>query len=66
MKRNNEKLIYIRLLHELQKNNKLYYEKSSPIISDKEYDNLKKKKLELEKKKQIFNTKQLTISFCRI
>ena len=35
---------------EFKKNNKLYYEKSSPKISDKDFDKLKKEILDLEKK----------------
>ena len=35
---------------EFKKNNKLYYEKSSPKISDKDFDKLKKDILDLEKK----------------
>ena len=37
-------------LKELNKHNKLYYNKSKPIISDSEYDNLKLDILNLEKK----------------
>ncbi|MBD1145995.1 NAD-dependent DNA ligase LigA, partial [Pelagibacterales bacterium SAG-MED34] len=35
---------------ELKKHNKLYFENSSPVISDKDYDQLKKDILNLEKK----------------
>ena len=34
----------------IRKHNKFYYENSSPVISDSEYDKLKKKVLNLEKK----------------
>ena len=34
---------YNKLIKEIEKHNKLYYEKSSPKISDRDYDNLKKK-----------------------
>ena len=40
---------YIKKINELKKHNKLYFENSSPIISDKEYDQIKKEILNLEK-----------------
>ncbi len=46
----NIKLNYLRKIDEFKKHNKLYYENSSPKISDKEFDKLKKEILELEKK----------------
>ena len=45
---------YNKLIKEIQKHNKLYYEKSSPKISDRDYDNLKKEIIELEKKNKFF------------
>ena len=44
---------YLKKVQELKKHNKLYYDKSSPVISDKKYDELKKEILELEKNKDI-------------
>ena len=41
---------YQKKIDELREHNKLYYENSSPLISDSEYDKLKKKVLDLEKK----------------
>ena len=41
---------YKKKIDELRKHNKFYYENSSPIISDSEYDKLKKNVLDLEKK----------------
>ena len=46
----NIKQNYQNKINEFKKHNKLYYENSSPKISDKEFDKLKKKILELEKK----------------
>ncbi len=40
---------YIKKINELKKHNKNYFEKSSPIISDKEYDKIKKEIIDLEK-----------------
>ena len=40
---------YQKKIDELKKHNKFYYENSSPVISDKEYDNLKRQILDLEK-----------------
>ena len=37
-------------LNELINHNKLYYNESKPIVSDKEYDDLKNEILELEKR----------------
>ncbi len=44
------KKIYKQYIKELKKHNELYYSKDKPSITDKEYDELKKKILELEKK----------------
>ncbi len=41
---------YQKKIDELKKHNKFYYENSSPVISDKEYDILKRQILDLEKK----------------
>ena len=41
---------YENKIKELKKNNKFYFEDSSPIISDKEYDQIKKEIIQLEKK----------------
>ena len=41
---------YQKKINELKKHNKFYYENSSPVISYSEYDKLKKKVLNLEKK----------------
>lgn len=46
----NIKQNYINKISEFKKHNKLYYESSSPKISDKEFDKLKTEILELEKK----------------
>ena len=46
----NIKQNYQNKINEFKKHNKLYYENSSPKISDKEFDKLKKEILELEKK----------------
>ena len=43
MSNSNIKKNYQKLIRELQKHNKLYFDKSSPIISDGDYDKLKKK-----------------------
>ena len=48
--RNLIKNSYFKKIKKINEYNKLYYEKSSPIISDAEYDKLKKDIIELEKK----------------
>ena len=45
----NIKQDYQKKIDELKKHNKFYYENSSPVISDKEYDKLKRQILDLEK-----------------
>ena len=42
--------IYKRKIKEIQKHNKLYYEKSAPTISDRKFDELKANVINLEKK----------------
>ena len=42
--------LYINKIKEIKKHNKAYFEKDSPIISDKEYDEIKQKIFELEQK----------------
>jgi DNA ligase (NAD+) len=41
---------YLEKVESIEKHNKSYYDKDSPIISDQKYDELKKKTLDLEKK----------------
>tara|TARA_Y100001970_G_scaffold294019_1_gene445906 strand:- start:2630 stop:4642 length:2013 start_codon:yes stop_codon:yes gene_type:complete len=50
MKESEIKKYYIKKINELKLHNKLYFEKSSPKISDKQYDDLKKEILDLENK----------------
>ncbi len=51
MKKNNDKVIknYRSKINILKKHNKLYYQDDRPIISDRDYDLLKKEIIELEK-----------------
>ena len=48
---------YNKKLRLLEKHNKYYYQNQKPLISDKEYDDLKKKILEIEKKFGFTNLK---------
>ena len=41
---------YIEKINKLKKYDKAYFEKDNSLISDKDYDNIKKEVLELEKK----------------
>jgi len=49
--------IYIEKIKELKKHNKAYFQEDSPIISDKDYDNIKNKILNLEKKYNFLKNK---------
>ena len=44
------KKYYKKKINELKNHNKLYFEKSSPKISDSQYDKIKREILDLEKK----------------
>ena len=44
------KKLYSLKINKIKKHNQLYFEKNKPKISDREYDNLKKEIIELEKK----------------
>ena len=48
MNKDDIKKIYNEKINELKRHNKLYYEKSSPIITDKKYDILKKEIISFE------------------
>ncbi len=50
MKESEIKKYYNKKISELRKHNKLYFDQSSPKISDKEYDEIKREILNLEKK----------------
>ncbi len=50
MKESEIKKLYKNKLNELNKHNKSYFDKNSPLISDKEYDKIKIEVIELEKK----------------
>ena len=57
---------YKKKINLLDKYNKSYYEKSSPIVNDQDYDNLKNAILELEKKYKFLKNKKspsLTVGF---
>ena len=45
-------------LKEFNKHNKLYYNKSKPIISDSEFDDLKKEIIDLENKYKFLKSKK--------
>ena len=52
MKKKEELINYFKIkLKELKKHNNLYFNKDKPVISDADYDLLKKELLDLEKKK---------------
>ena len=51
--------IYIEKINKLKKHNELYFSKDKPLISDKQYDDLKKNILELEGKYSFLNIKFL-------
>ena len=56
----NEKILkkeYSKKISDLQKHNQAYYDKSDPLITDAEYDNLKKEIIYLEKKYDFLKTK---------
>ena len=50
MKKDEIKKKYNSKINEFKKHNRLYYNESKPIVTDKEFDQLKKEILELETK----------------
>jgi DNA ligase (NAD+) len=50
MKKKEIEKIYIKKINQLNKHDKAYFEHDKPIISDKEYDDIKQKVLDLEKR----------------
>ncbi len=56
--RNLIKNSYLRKIKKINEYNKLYYEKSSPIVSDAEYDKFKKEIIELEQKYNYLKSKK--------
>jgi DNA ligase (NAD+) len=49
---------YLELINKLKKHNQAYYERNNPIISDQEYDILKKKIIDLENKYKFLKSKE--------
>ncbi len=49
---------YLEIINKLQKHNQAYYEINSPIISDQEYDILKKKIIDLENEHKFLKSKE--------
>ena len=57
MKKDEIKKKYNSKINEFKKHNRLYYNESKPIVTDKEFDQLKKEILELEKKYDFLNNR---------
>ena len=51
------KKLYVDKIKKLNKHNRLYYSKDKPVITDKEYDDIKKSVLELENKYNFLSDK---------
>ena len=49
---------YLELINKLKKHNQTYYERNNPIISDQEYDILKKKIIDLENEHKFLKSKE--------
>ena len=50
MQRKEIEKFYINKINELKKHNKAYFRDDNPLISDKDYDDIKEEILDLEKK----------------
>ena len=57
MKKKEIKKIYIKKINQLNKHDKAYFKYDRPIISDKEYDDIKQKILDLEKRHKYLKSK---------
>ena len=57
MQRKEIEKVYIKKIHELEKHNKAYFSDDNPLVSDKDYDEVKQEIIELEKKYSFLKTK---------
>ena len=57
MQRKEIEKIYIKKINELKKHDKAYFKHDNPIISDKDYDEIKTEILNLEKKYEYLKSK---------
>ena len=57
MQRRELKKTYIEKINKLKKYNRAYFDHDSPLISDKDYDNIKQEILDLEKKYKYLKNK---------
>ena len=58
MQRKEIEKVYVKKINELKKHDKAYFEKDSPIISDKDYDIIRQEILNLEKKYSYLKNKK--------
>ena len=57
MQRKEIEKVYIKKINELKKHDKAYIKHDSPLISDKDYDDIKKETLDFEKKYKYLKNK---------
>ena len=57
MQRKEIEKVYINKINELRRHDKAYFDEDNPIIIDKDYDEIKKEILELEKKYSFLKNK---------
>jgi len=57
MQRKEIEKVYIKKINELEKHNKAYFSEDNPIVSDKDYDEIKKEIIDLEKKYKYLKNK---------
>ena len=57
MKKSDKQKIYNNKINLIRKYNLNYYDKNKPLVSDKEYDDLKNEVLDLEKKNNFLKSK---------
>jgi len=55
--------IYIKKINKLKKYDKAYFEHDSPLISDKDYDGIKREILNLERKHKYLKDKKVNLFY---
>ena len=60
MERKEIEKVYFKKINELKKFDKAYFDNDNPIISDRDYDNIKQEILNLEKKYNFLKNKNST------